>query len=335
MFPGEVVRMATNVMTPKQAQWLTWLKQAQNREITQKQAAQRMHVSERWVRKLLQRMKVVGDAVVVHGLRGKPSNRRLPDQFRRELVDLVRANYLDHSPKLVWAYLGEKHGIHVGKETLRQWMIQDGLWTPSRRRRIEVSSWGPRRERRGEYVHWCSCQADWLSRGVDGGLNLIALIGDATSTVVARFANGDSAEDNLSVLQDYLRQWGRPIEFRFSKVGFTPDSTEVALVADSVKPSAQISRILDRLEITWSSAEPPLPSGRVQHFYSAAWARLSERLRKTGIMTTDAANSYLHQVYIPSWNNRMTVAPSSGKDAHRPVPGEMAAHVRPPQPVTR
>ena len=308
MLPGRANKMATSVtMTARQAHWLTWLKQAQSHEMTQKQTAQRMHVSERWVRKLLQRMKVVGDAVVIHGLRGKPSNRRLPDQFRKELLDLVRANCADHSPKLVWAYLDEKHGIRVGRETLRQWMIQDGLWAPSHCRRKEVTRWGVARERRGEYVHWCSCQADWLGRGVDCGLNLIALVGDATSTMVARFANGDSAEDDLDALQDYLHHWGRPLGFRFSKVTFTRDSPEAALAVDSVKPSAQISRILDRLEIAWSSAEPPYPSASVQHFYSAAWARLSERLRKTGITTGEAANSYLRQVYIPSWNNRLTV----------------------------
>jgi transposase len=294
------------------------LKQAQGRQITQKQAAQRMQVSERWVRKMLQRMKVVGDSLVIHGLRGKPSNRRLPDEFRHNTLSLIRSAYPDHSPKLVWAYLAEKHGIQIGKETLRQWMIQDGLWAPTRRRGIEVSSWGPRREKRGEYVHWYACHADWLGNG-NGGQYLIAFVGDATSTVVARFAPVDAAEDHISVLQEYLKKWGRPQEFRFGKAVVQGDPPEIVLAADSVKPPPSILRILERLDISWSLVEPPSPSGRVQHFYAAAWNRLIERFRKNRVTSTESANRYLSQVYLPSWNSRMTVEPSSGIDAHRPM----------------
>ena len=45
--------------------------------MTQREAAEKMGVSDRWVRKLLKRMSKQGDAVVVHGLRGRPSNRKL------------------------------------------------------------------------------------------------------------------------------------------------------------------------------------------------------------------------------------------------------------------
>ena len=44
--------------------------------MTQREAAQKMGVSDRWVRILLKRMSKQGDAVVVHGLRGRPSMRR-------------------------------------------------------------------------------------------------------------------------------------------------------------------------------------------------------------------------------------------------------------------
>jgi predicted DNA-binding protein (UPF0251 family) len=50
---------------------LDWLKRAKEGSTTQREAAQRMGVSERWVRTLLKRMNQQGDAVVVHGLRGR------------------------------------------------------------------------------------------------------------------------------------------------------------------------------------------------------------------------------------------------------------------------
>jgi hypothetical protein len=64
-------------MSQEERDELHWLKQASDGKITQREAAERISVSERWVRKLLKRMKREGDLVVVHGLRGKPSNRKL------------------------------------------------------------------------------------------------------------------------------------------------------------------------------------------------------------------------------------------------------------------
>ena len=65
-------------MSQEERDELDWLKRAKEGSITQREAAEKMGVSDRWVRKLLKRMTKQGDAVVVHGLRGRPSNRKLP-----------------------------------------------------------------------------------------------------------------------------------------------------------------------------------------------------------------------------------------------------------------
>src|ERR1035441_2450374 len=67
-------------MSQEERDWLEWLKRAKGGVITQRQAAAKMGVSDRWVRKLLARMKTDGDAVVVHGRRGRSSNRRIEEQ---------------------------------------------------------------------------------------------------------------------------------------------------------------------------------------------------------------------------------------------------------------
>jgi hypothetical protein len=60
------------------------------RHITQVQAGKELGVTSRWVRELLRRMKARGDRAVVHGLRGKRSNRRLPEAMRARVVKLFR-----------------------------------------------------------------------------------------------------------------------------------------------------------------------------------------------------------------------------------------------------
>ena len=77
-------------MNQEERDWLHWLKQVREGAITQRQAAEWMQVTERWVRELLRRQEQVGDAVVIHGLRGRASNRRIAEAVRAEAVRLLR-----------------------------------------------------------------------------------------------------------------------------------------------------------------------------------------------------------------------------------------------------
>ena len=74
------------------------LHQAKQRQITPKQAAEQVGVSERWVRKLLGRRRQEGDRAVVHGLRGRSSNRKIPAAVREKAVRLVKREYADCGP---------------------------------------------------------------------------------------------------------------------------------------------------------------------------------------------------------------------------------------------
>src|ERR1700730_8929697 len=102
-------------MNQKERDWLDWLKQAKEKTITQRKAAENMEVEERWVRTLLKRMKRKGDAVVVHGLRGRPSNCKIAAKTQREAMAIVQREYVDFGPTLASEYLTEKHGVHVSK----------------------------------------------------------------------------------------------------------------------------------------------------------------------------------------------------------------------------
>ena len=112
-------------MSQQERDWLDWLKRARDGKMTQREAAERMGVSERWVRKLLRRMKKQGDAVVVHGLRGRASNRKLPAKTQKQaLVILREPDWHDFGPTFAAEQLAKRHQIQVGKETLRGWMIR-------------------------------------------------------------------------------------------------------------------------------------------------------------------------------------------------------------------
>lgn len=92
-------------MSQEERDGLHWLKLVRDKKITQKQAAERMGVTPRWVRTLLKKLKRRGDRAVVHGLRGKPSNRKIADRVREGAVELIRAEYRDFGPTLAREHL--------------------------------------------------------------------------------------------------------------------------------------------------------------------------------------------------------------------------------------
>jgi transposase len=129
-------------MSQQERDRLEWLKRAKEKVISQREAARRMGVTDRWVRKLLKRMKRRGDGVVVHGLRGRASNRKIASKVRAQAMEyLKQRDWLDFGPSFASAQLAKRHGIEVSNETLRGWMIEVGLWKPGGRKIEEVQCW--------------------------------------------------------------------------------------------------------------------------------------------------------------------------------------------------
>jgi len=117
-------------MTMQDRDRLKVLHEVKKKHITQKEAAEQLGLSRRWVKKLMKRLRKEGDRGVMHRLRGKESNRKIALKVQQKAVKIVRAEYGDFGPTLAAEYLGEQHDIAVGKETLRQWMIEGGIWKP-------------------------------------------------------------------------------------------------------------------------------------------------------------------------------------------------------------
>ena len=199
-------------MSQEERDKLEWLKRAKDGVITQREAADKMGVSDRWVRKLLKRMKKRGDAVVVHGLRGRASNRKIATQTQTRAVEVLKqAEWHDFGPTFASEQLAKRHQIRVGKETLRGWMIEAGLWKPGARRIEEIHCWRPRRSAFGELVQWDTSEHDWLE-GRGPVRYLVRLIDDATSWSWGRFVEHDATPFNMAVLWEYLEKNGRMVD---------------------------------------------------------------------------------------------------------------------------
>lgn len=310
-------------MSTKERERLKVLHEVKQGELTQVAAAQRLGVTDRWVRKLLVRVKKEGDRGIVHRLRGRESNRRLPESVRSKVLKLVKAKYPDFGPTLACEYLAKDEGVEMSKETLRQLLIAAGLRRRKRRQVEEVHEWRQRRSCRGELVQWDTSVHDWLE-GRGPRLYLVAMIDDATSQTYGRFVEQDSTEENLRVLWGYLERWGRPVEFYTDKSSlFTVNRPHVEAADEAVKEEwTQIGRALRELGIGWIAAHSPQAKGRVERFFGTAQDRLVKGLRLAHANSLEAAQTYLEQEYLPQWNQNFTRVAEGSTDAHRALGAE-------------
>src|SRR5438046_4508130 len=287
------------LMTQADRDRLVTLKKAKKKLITQREAAEELGLSVRHVKRLLYGLTKRGDKAVVHGLRGKPSHRKIKQSTEQEAVRILSDPvYQGFGPTLACEYLAQKHGIEVSKETVRQWMIQAKLWRAKEDQVRQVHIWRPRRSRFGELVQWDTSEHDWLE-GRGEKLYLIAMIDDATSRLYARFVRHDSVEENMKLLWSYLEKFGRPLAFYTDEASLFRTAEkrkrdEPGVDQDRVEmPPTQIARALGELGITWIAAHSPQAKGRVERHFGTAQDRVVKGMRVAGVTTLEQADRYL------------------------------------------
>jgi transposase len=314
-------------MDQEERDWLHWLKQVRDGEITQRQAAASMKVTDRWVRKLLKRYEEVGDRVVVHGLRGRSSNRRIAEEVRRKALRMLRqADWRDFGPTFASEQLAKRYQIEVSKETVRGWMIGEGLWQPHPAALKEVHEWRPRRSAYGELVQWDTSTHDWLEGRGEPVRYLVRMIDDATSRSWGRFVRSDSTRENMGVLWEYLERYGRMVDVytdRHSMFAISrkpKESAEQRLEADQL---TQMGRALRELGIGWIGALSPQAKGRVERSFGTDQDRLVKLLRLAQVKSLTGANEFLEKEYWPEWNERFARPFEGVTDLHRPLTPEI------------
>jgi hypothetical protein len=279
---------------------------------TQAQAAALLGLGVRQVRRLQRKLEAGGDPAVVHGLRGKPSNHQADEDFRRRVVQAYRLRYAGFGPTLASEKLAQE-GLDARPQTLRRWLVAEGLWQPRRRREAHRSR-RPRRACFGELVQMDASIHDWLE-GRGGPVVLVAMIDDATGRVLARFCPEGTTEAHMDLLGRWLRKYGRPLALYTDR-----HSIFEAQAKGEPLPlaSTQFGRALEELGVGLIRAHSPQAKGRVERFFGTAQDRLVKELRLAGAATADEANEVLAR-FLPAHNRKFAVPASGPADAHRPL----------------
>lgn len=305
-------------LSARERERLKVLHEVEEGHLKQIEAARRLRLTDRHVRRLQQRLGKEGDCAIVHGLRGRRSNRKIPETLaQRALRQLRQARYAGFGPTLAAEHLAGQ-GIEVSRETLRKWMSAAGLWQTRRRRVKQVHVWRPRRSAFGELVMMDSSPYRWLEdRGPAS--HLIAMIDDATSRVWGRLVEHDSTEENLRTLRGWLERYGRPLALYTDKNSLfvTTRPTQRPEQLRDTPARTQFGRALAELDIEWIAAHSPQAKGRVERLFGTLQDRLVKEMRLAGIDTLERANRFLEITFWPLWEKRFTVQPAQNSDAHR------------------
>src|SRR6202048_1516533 len=273
--------------------------------------------SERQVWRLLKEFRAEGAPGLISKKRGRPSNRKTSKAIRSAVLWIMRRNYADFGPTLAAEKLAGEHGFSFSSETLRKWMIADGLWLDLQQRQKPIHQPPLRRDCIGELVQVDGSEHWWFEdRGPQ--CSLLVFVDDATSRLMhLQFVESESTFAYFHAARAYLEAWGKPVAFYSDKHGVFRINHPGALGGDGM---TQFGRALHALNIDIICANSSQAKGRVERANGTLQDRLVKEMRLCGIDTIAAGNAFL-PTFIDDYNARFAKAPLEDRDVHRPLAG--------------
>jgi hypothetical protein len=309
-----VFGVTVRLMSDRELRRLEVLQDLDRRRLRPAAAGQLLGLERRQVFRLLKAYRIEGPTGLISKRRGRRGNRRKPEALRRAVLTIVRQWYWDFGPTLAAEKLREDHGIAVGRETLRHWMIEAGLWR-DRKQRKRIHQPRPRRDCVGELVQVDGSEHWWFeARGPQ--CTLLVFIDDATSRLMhLQFVESESTFAYFHAARAYLEAWGKPVAFYSDKHGVFRVNHPGALGGDGM---TQFGRALHALNIDIICANSSPAKGRVERANKTLQDRLVKELRLAGAATLAEGNALLPD-FMADYNARFAKTPANDKDLHRPL----------------
>ncbi len=299
------------LMSERELYRIEVLAQIDDGRLTVENGANMLGLTRRQVFRLLKRYRSDGAPAIRHKARGKPPNNRIHKAKRAYALTLIKENYADFGPTLAAEMLAEQHGFKVSRETVRKWMVEDGLWL-SRKQRRTFHQPRLRRECFGELIQIDGSEHRWFEDRGDR-CTLLVFIDDATSTLMElRFVPSESTFSYFEALESYLRNHGRPVAFYSDK----HTVFRVPKPSQHMTGMTQFGRALAELNIEILCANSSQAKGRVERANRTLQDRLVKELRLAGISDMMAGNAFLPG-FMERYNAKFAKPPARPNDVHR------------------
>lgn len=289
---------------------------------TQIDAAKILSLSDRQIRRIINRIKVEGEKGAAHRSRGKPSGRKLSLKIKEKVILLYKEKYHRFGPTLMAEKLNEIEGIKISDETIRLWLMASGDWQKKRKVR-QHRQWRERKEYFGEMVQMDGSHHDWFE-GRGPKCVFMGYIDDATGKVFGRFYEYEGTIPAMDSFRQYVRKNGIPMSVYLDKhmTYKSPAEPSIEDELNGTQPMSEFERAMKELGVKVIHAHSPQAKGRIERWFNTLQDRLVKEMRLKGISTIEQANIFLKE-YLLVYDKKFSVKPRKEENFHREIPNEM------------
>jgi transposase len=305
-------------MSLKERTRITIFSRVKDMRMSIKEASELLGISYRQALRIWHRYCEEGDEGLVHRSRGKPSNRRKTLETRDAILSVYKEQYDEFGPTLAAEKLLERDGYLIDHETLRRWLLTEGLWK-KRRKRPRHRKQRERKARFGELVQMDGSHHRWFGDGAQECL--MSMVDDATGINMALMREEETTEAAMRLLWNWIEKYGIPKALYVDRknVYLTDRVPTLEEQLSGEIPMTQFGQACKKLNIGLIPAYSPQAKGRVERKHGVHQDRLVKELRLADIRDIGMANELL-PTYIDSINAKFAVLPHSSVDFHRSVP---------------
>lgn len=306
------------IMSKKELRRKSILELVKLGQLTQKDAAKRLYLSYRQLKRVYKRYLQEGDAGLAHKGRGKVSTHAYPQAMKKTVIALYEEKYWDFGPTLAAEKLEEDDNQKLHAETLRLWLKEAGIWQPQRQRKAYRTR-RARRSRFGELLQLDGSIHAWLP-GIAAKQCLMNMVDDATGKTLALLETGETTEAAFRLLKWWIKLHGIPLAIYvdLKSLYISPKSLRQTEEDELIEPEwlTHFSKACKVLGIEVIKAYSPQAKGRVERNHGVYQDRFVKELRLKGIKTIEDANKRLQGGFIDNLNRKFMKSPASVEDAH-------------------
>ncbi len=203
-------------------------------------------------------------------------------------------------------------------QTLRRWMLSEGLWSRARKRRVHRKQ-RERKQHVGERVQMDGSFHDWLEGRAPRGC-LMNLVDDASGDTLAGMGREETIWAAAGVLRAWVKKYGIPVALYTDGKNVYVREASRNEQWQGVVPVTQFGQMCQRFGIRIIAANSPQAKGRVERNHGTHQDRLIKKMRLKKIQTHAQANRFLEEEYLPEHNRRFRRTPARPENYHRAAP---------------
>jgi transposase len=282
-------------------------------ELSQIEAAEIMGMTERTFRRWYRRFEEEGANGLADRRRGKPSLKRVPEEWADRLAQLYRERYSGFNIKHFHEHLVKDHGFPYSYTWAKSFLHRRQIVPLSPRKGMHRKK-RPRRPLVGMMLHQDGSRYRWIP-DLEAEPDLIVTMDDANSEIYSAFiVPEEGTMSSFQALREVIAKHGLFCSL-YTDRGSHYFETPVAGGKVAKDRPTQVGRALSQLGIAHIAAYSPEARGRSERMFGTLQDRLPKELRLAGITTIEAANRFIAEVYLPQHNARFASTPAEAGSA--------------------